>query len=817
MMTKLYRARGARLLAALLCLLPLLSWAGMITVNPTSVDVGTVGLNAVSPAPSCYTAKNTGRTDLKIIDVTGSSAEFVVMPSTVAGLPAIIPPGGSYPICVQFKPTTAGGRTTTLGIQSDDRFSPLINVTATGYGGIEQFIALSPAQPFEIELGQGASLRAKVTFDNGATGVALLNWNSTNASVASATAGEINHAFGIPVSTGSVTSLALGDTTITVAGVANPAAKASVAIRVTAAIPHEFMATAIPNRVVRVKNGQWSLCYDFPEVGSNNLPLYSTNQIGVTTPSLDTIGDVYVTAVASSGTTTSPEEIFFLKDCSQRTTVYNQPTAQASFRDLVVDSRGNAVVSSSRTELWQVTPTSSFFIPRTGLPVSDVGALAIDSFDNLYVASGIQTASTQAAAVYVHPFGTTAWFPIAVASNALPPSSMGIRGLTSPYEGNKLYAMNTFESLDKTIVERYTDLNGDGSFFKLIGGVLVPDLGEMAQVARIDAGVDLTLDSKRSLVTTVAEPQGNAVVRLMDKNNDGDFLDIYEYRVIFQSNNSARLKDVAFASPCPYKSTTPVIIPLSGTTVDIGERVILTAPADDERCGLPQTYVWTKEDVFPPEVISREKTMTTIYWGLPAIHKIGLKICDTNSSCSQLFINIKVGPPKISGVWPNVRTTNSLIFIFGKNFKTATGAYPKVCFNNGTLCTSIVVVVDTGLLFAIQPAGVISSCISVETPIGKDIFPPTTCVPHPPTSLAITGLWPSEAKAGSFVFVFGTYFSTTPGQARVDVNGTVSPLAHVLDPSLLVFLLPTGASTGPVHVTVGGSTATSYVNLGILP
>ena len=813
-------------LLAVLAFYSLATHAGTISVAPTTASGGTTGVGVIADDTLYYTVSNIGSTDLLITGVTSSLADFVVSQPTSATLPVVVPAGTNYLLTVLFKPTAAGNRSANITISSNDTAKPTTVVTATGYGGTEASIRLTPITPFNLELGQGTGLRANVTFDNGATGVALLNWTSSKTTVATAAASETDISFG-PVATGNVVSVGLGTATITVSGVRAPTVKASVAITVVPASNHEFMSTVISDRVVRVKNGVWSLCYDFPEADVDNRPAYDTNQIGVTTPRLNTIGGVYVTA-DNSLTVDASEQIFFIKACdpsptpdpSLRTIPFNQPTSLASFRDLVVESTGRAVASNTfGSDIWQVPPetNSAFPIPRTNLPPDDVGALAIDSFDNIYMANLIKTTAMQTAAVYVRPFGTTSWFPVAAVFGTVYPSSAGIPGMAAIFEGNKGYAMKIVD-FDKTIVERYIDLNGDGNMYQIVGTSIVADPGEIVEVAAIDAGVDITVDGNRNLIASIAEPIGHTIVKMTDNNNDGDFKDPGEYTVIYQSTLFTRIKDIAFAAPCGDKPPTAAIstLPLNGT-VDIGATVYLLGSGSTDPCSDPLTYVWTDEDKVPPVTLCTGAgcAYTCASGNLPALHKIGLTVKDPAGNTNKAITTVKCGPPVLNGFWPADGVTNSAIYLFGKNYRVVGLANPTVCFNNGTLCQPIVQVLAPDLLFVSQPAGVTTGKITVTTAMGKATSP--IDYPSVTPGLKINGLWPSEVFVGGIVFVFGKGFSLVPGANVVKVNGVTAPLVQTADSTMLFFLAPAGATTGPVTVTTGGVTATSPINLIILP
>ena len=63
----------------------------------------------------------------------------------------------------------------------------------------------------------------------------------------------------------------------------------------------------------------------------------------------------------------------------------------------------------------------------------------------------------------------------------------------------------------------------------------------------------------------------------------------------------------------------------------------------------------------------------------------------------------------------------------------------------------------------------------------------------------IDGFWPGAGAAGSFVFVFGNNF--VAGKTQVSVNGITAALVQVMDPTLLIFVLPVGDTAGSLAVT----------------
>ena len=75
-----------------------------------------------------------------------------------------------------------------------------------------------------------------------------------------------------------------------------------------------------------------------------------------------------------------------------------------------------------------------------------------------------------------------------------------------------------------------------------------------------------------------------------------------------------------------------------------------------------------------------------------------------------------------------------------------------------------------------------------------------TVTPPPP---AITGLTPTSGPVGTAVTIAGANFGATKGTSTVAFNGTLATSSSWSDTSITV-PLPTGATSGPVVVTVSG-------------
>lgn len=79
-------------------------------------------------------------------------------------------------------------------------------------------------------------------------------------------------------------------------------------------------------------------------------------------------------------------------------------------------------------------------------------------------------------------------------------------------------------------------------------------------------------------------------------------------------------------------------------------------------------------------------------------------------------------------------------------------------------------------------------------------------------SLSITSFSPLSAVVGAKVTITGTNFSTTAADDLVAFNGTAATITETPTATKLVVTVPSGVTTGPITVTVGGVTVTSSQN-----
>src|SRR5215813_451737 len=98
-----------------------------------------VGSSSVATLNVC----NTGKADLEVSSITSSNAQFsVTTPSS--GFPVIVSPDFCFPFEARFTPTSAGSKTTTLTINSNDPVNPAVMRTFSAQGGQPVIVVNDP-------------------------------------------------------------------------------------------------------------------------------------------------------------------------------------------------------------------------------------------------------------------------------------------------------------------------------------------------------------------------------------------------------------------------------------------------------------------------------------------------------------------------------------------------------------------------------------------------------------------------------------------------------------------------------------------------
>lgn len=160
------------------------------------------------------------------------------------------------------------------------------------------------------------------------------------------------------------------------------------------------------------------------------------------------------------------------------------------------------------------------------------------------------------------------------------------------------------------------------------------------------------------------------------------------------------------------------------------------------------------------------------------------------------FTDVSNVPPSISGFWQSPANYGNFVFVFGDVFVEGE---TQVSVNGVT--AQLVEVLNKNLLIFMVPDGDTNGPITVSTAAGSSTST-TAFDAIPSIDLSINGFWPAHASPGETVFVFGAGFDTAPGSTQVQIDGGASvPLVHVVDDSMLLFRVPSNATTGAITVT----------------
>jgi IPT/TIG domain/NHL repeat len=160
------------------------------------------------------------------------------------------------------------------------------------------------------------------------------------------------------------------------------------------------------------------------------------------------------------------------------------------------------------------------------------------------------------------------------------------------------------------------------------------------------------------------------------------------------------------------------------------------------------------------------------------------------------------GSPGITSILPNPAAVGTSVTITGTNFGATQGG-STVTFN-GT---------------AASPTNWSATSISVPVPVGATTgnvivnvggqassgYEFTISLPVP----NITSIEPNPAAVGTSVTITGTNFGASQGEGTLTFNGTAASPSGWSDTSITT-LVPAGATTGDVIVTVGGQASSGY-------
>ena len=166
--------------------------APQAVVTSDTLDFGEVTLGDSSAA--FVAVRNTGTASLTVSQITLSGSDANAFDVITGAVPFTLAPGDSMSIGVRFRPASAGTKTATLSLISDDPNRPQIDVTLTGtaVAPAPQLLALPPSLDFgevyvDSTVAQALQLTNPGTADLVITAISLTGADSTQFSVAGVT------------------------------------------------------------------------------------------------------------------------------------------------------------------------------------------------------------------------------------------------------------------------------------------------------------------------------------------------------------------------------------------------------------------------------------------------------------------------------------------------------------------------------------------------------------------------------------------------------------------------------------------------------
>jgi RHS repeat-associated protein len=187
---------------------------------------------------------------------------------------------------------------------------------------------------------------------------------------------------------------------------------------------------------------------------------------------------------------------------------------------------------------------------------------------------------------------------------------------------------------------------------------------------------------------------------------------------------------------------------------------------------------------------------------VPATSKSGAVVVTTGGISSNNNLILTVPPPQITSITPTSGIAGALVTVNGSGFQP--GPQCSGCtigFLNG-LAFTVVNWSDTQIVATVpHNAGVYPVQVTVNgVASNSDV---TFTLPNP----VVTSFSPVGGAIGAHVVVNGTGFGATQGSSTVSFNFTNATSILNWSDTSITALVPTGATTGSVRVSVGGITS----------
>ena len=171
-------------------------------------------------------------------------------------------------------------------------------------------------------------------------------------------------------------------------------------------------------------------------------------------------------------------------------------------------------------------------------------------------------------------------------------------------------------------------------------------------------------------------------------------------------------------------------------------------------------------------------------------------------------------PPVVLSFSPSEGLVGAEVTIMGENF-SATASANDVKF--GGVMAAEPTSASTTSLVVLVPSGAVTGSISVavggQTGTSSENFTVIVPAPDPPVVLSFS---PLEGEVGTSVTITGENFSDMPSENDLRFGGVMAAAPTSASTTSLTVLVPSGAVTGRVSVTVGGQTGTSSENFTVI-
>jgi YD repeat-containing protein len=176
----------------------------------------------------------------------------------------------------------------------------------------------------------------------------------------------------------------------------------------------------------------------------------------------------------------------------------------------------------------------------------------------------------------------------------------------------------------------------------------------------------------------------------------------------------------------------------------------------------------------------------------------------TEGGVASNGVTFTVPAPQITSISPSSAGAGDTVTISGSGFGPTTGTNSLVSFNTGV--TAAIASWNSNQIVATVPQGSVTGPVKVYVNSIQSNGSQFT-IP----SNVVTALSPSVGKFGAQVTVTGSGFGTVQGSSFVSFAGTAATSVVSWSDTQLVALVPTGASSGGVSVTVNAAQSNSTV------